>query len=165
MIRRPPRSTLFPYTTLFRSPEPLVHLHRAEPVTREPDDREPVDLHRARGEGQHAPAAVEIRRDADTRLRSRPGRKLPRFATGFGLDGREPGPQREPRGRLVDVVARLAQQDRRTLARRRLHAQEEPGGQLEPPEMADRRGRAEGIGVPADEARNVLEGDFLELLL
>src|SRR5260370_23201604 len=24
MIRRPPRSTLFPYTTLFRSPEPLV---------------------------------------------------------------------------------------------------------------------------------------------
>src|SRR3712207_7539190 len=31
MIRRPPRSTLFPYTTLFRShvrlrPEPLVHL-------------------------------------------------------------------------------------------------------------------------------------------
>src|SRR3712207_9186486 len=25
MIRRPPRSTLFPYTTLFRSPEPLGH--------------------------------------------------------------------------------------------------------------------------------------------
>src|SRR2546422_8002559 len=25
MIRRPPRSTLFPYTTLFRSPEPLVN--------------------------------------------------------------------------------------------------------------------------------------------
>src|SRR2546429_7135940 len=30
---------------------------------------------------------------------------------------------------------------------------------------ADRRGRAKGIGVPADEARDVLEGDFLELLL
>src|SRR3712207_7157145 len=35
MIRRPPRSTLFPYTTLFRSPVPLgppeplgTHLHR-----------------------------------------------------------------------------------------------------------------------------------------
>src|SRR2546422_2812724 len=28
MIRRPPRSTLFPYTTLFRSP-PNRHLHRA----------------------------------------------------------------------------------------------------------------------------------------
>src|SRR3989442_11783281 len=28
MIRRPPRSTLFPYTTLFRSPEPLRPLFR-----------------------------------------------------------------------------------------------------------------------------------------
>src|SRR3989442_9196384 len=27
MIRRPPRSTLFPYTTLFRSPEPNGYLH------------------------------------------------------------------------------------------------------------------------------------------
>src|SRR2546422_1222622 len=27
MIRRPPRSTLFPYTTLFRSPPPLAHQH------------------------------------------------------------------------------------------------------------------------------------------
>src|SRR2546430_10342565 len=29
MIRRPPRSTLFPYTTLFRSPEPQPRDHRA----------------------------------------------------------------------------------------------------------------------------------------
>src|SRR2546425_4217776 len=27
MIRRPPRSTLFPYTTLFRSPAPEVRCH------------------------------------------------------------------------------------------------------------------------------------------
>src|SRR3989442_3036186 len=27
MIRRPPRSTLFPYTTLFRSPRALARLH------------------------------------------------------------------------------------------------------------------------------------------
>src|SRR5260370_19756856 len=27
MIRRPPRSTLFPYTTLFRSPQGNVHVH------------------------------------------------------------------------------------------------------------------------------------------
>src|SRR3712207_7362559 len=36
MIRRPPRSTLFPYTTLFRSPRPLLgaldKLHRHLPV-------------------------------------------------------------------------------------------------------------------------------------
>src|SRR3712207_9142305 len=34
MIRRPPRSTLFPYTTLFRSPShilvPAIHRNRAE---------------------------------------------------------------------------------------------------------------------------------------
>src|SRR3989449_10475850 len=45
MIRRPPRSTLFPYTTLFRSPVDLELLgHRpAEPVLRQhPLDR-PLD--------------------------------------------------------------------------------------------------------------------------
>src|SRR3712207_9486958 len=30
MIRRPPRSTLFPYTTLFRSSEPPVRLLRSD---------------------------------------------------------------------------------------------------------------------------------------
>src|SRR3712207_7900946 len=35
MIRRPPRSTLFPYTTLFRSPPPPTHAGI--------DDRSPVD--------------------------------------------------------------------------------------------------------------------------
>src|SRR2546421_4020800 len=30
MIRRPPRSTLFPYTTLFRSPQPGPCSHRPE---------------------------------------------------------------------------------------------------------------------------------------
>src|SRR2546422_1652602 len=43
MIRRPPRSTLFPYTTLFRSPsrldpggEPAAHLHDASTTKVEP---------------------------------------------------------------------------------------------------------------------------------
>src|SRR3712207_7301933 len=31
MIRRPPRSTLFPYTTLFRSPGSSCHLGRCRP--------------------------------------------------------------------------------------------------------------------------------------
>src|SRR2546425_8060243 len=35
MIRRPPRSTLFPYTTLFRSPERAEHLRRGARVRRE----------------------------------------------------------------------------------------------------------------------------------
>src|SRR3712207_7935169 len=37
MIRRPPRSTLFPYTTLFRSLQPFLAVARAE-------DLEPLDL-------------------------------------------------------------------------------------------------------------------------
>src|SRR2546421_4444743 len=34
MIRRPPRSTLFPYTTLFRSLRPLPHSHNKPPDAR-----------------------------------------------------------------------------------------------------------------------------------
>src|SRR5258708_28039531 len=33
MIRRPPRSTLFPYTTLFRSPSPALSGRPASPLT------------------------------------------------------------------------------------------------------------------------------------
>src|SRR2546423_5534250 len=45
MIRRPPRSTLFPYTTLFRSGHrqrrgvrPDLHRHRHHPLRREQDE-------------------------------------------------------------------------------------------------------------------------------
>src|SRR2546429_5124849 len=38
MIRRPPRSTLFPYTTLFRSPHPWVH-HDPDRLRAEPGHR------------------------------------------------------------------------------------------------------------------------------
>src|SRR2546430_13469067 len=47
MIRRPPRSTLFPYTTLFRS-RPL-HLHGRRP---------PLDRPRVPHRGAHVAAAV-----------------------------------------------------------------------------------------------------------
>src|SRR3712207_7476528 len=33
MIRRPPRSTLFPYTTLFRSPEKRIYTVQQNPMT------------------------------------------------------------------------------------------------------------------------------------
>src|SRR2546421_1996144 len=39
MIRRPPRSTLFPYTTLFRSvlvPDEILWIHHQEAVHRQP---------------------------------------------------------------------------------------------------------------------------------
>src|SRR2546428_7561439 len=48
MIRRPPRSTLFPYTTLFRSAEPIalgeppvVADEGGDPAERRPEHREP----------------------------------------------------------------------------------------------------------------------------
>src|SRR5258705_6211405 len=53
MIRRPPRSTLFPYTTLFRSEKVLrSELDRLDrgldrPLAREDDDRDRVSLFQA----------------------------------------------------------------------------------------------------------------------
>src|SRR2546422_6712934 len=43
MIRRPPRSTLFPYTTLFRSPENQVPHQLREKVDRELESGEHVE--------------------------------------------------------------------------------------------------------------------------
>src|SRR3712207_7399426 len=46
MIRRPPRSTLFPYTTLFRSVEVLAaEVRVAVAVEEVPDDVEGLDQH------------------------------------------------------------------------------------------------------------------------
>src|SRR2546427_8886968 len=55
MIRRPPRSTLFPYTTLFRSVKQDLRVRRAAPakLSREsPDQLRPDQLRK----GQIAPA-------------------------------------------------------------------------------------------------------------
>src|SRR2546430_3743751 len=38
MIRRPPRSTLFPYTTLFRSDHDVVRVRFAQARRRDPDE-------------------------------------------------------------------------------------------------------------------------------
>src|SRR3712207_7886807 len=69
MIRRPPRSTLFPYTTLFRSA--LVGI--ADPQAQQ----EPVEL----GLGQRErPLQLDrvLRRDHQERARERPGGPLQR---------------------------------------------------------------------------------------
>src|SRR2546430_10854217 len=56
MIRRPPRSTLFPYTTLFRSPRlrrvPEDHRHRGAALP--PDRGELARLFAPQGRGQEA---------------------------------------------------------------------------------------------------------------
>src|SRR3712207_6893033 len=72
MIRRPPRSTLFPYTTLFRSAGPARRGHGA-------DRPEPVDGGRALprvggpgGAGDHPLAALPDRKKHTSELQSRP---------------------------------------------------------------------------------------------
>src|SRR5690242_21602514 len=47
MIRRPPRSTLFPYTTLFRSPGPCRRACRGRPTARPASARGRPRLRRA----------------------------------------------------------------------------------------------------------------------
>src|SRR2546421_5730307 len=61
MIRRPPRSTLFPYTTLFRSAESFLRRHRA-PAARPAAGREGdrgAGAHRRRREPGAAAARSE----------------------------------------------------------------------------------------------------------
>src|SRR2546426_5920844 len=50
MIRRPPRSTLFPYTTLFRS-EPMRQIHEHRGVGQVVPHYRPVDVGETRGDG------------------------------------------------------------------------------------------------------------------
>src|SRR5256885_11548895 len=72
MIRRPPRSTLFPYTTLFRSPRPVasggrtgakttnVGSRAAASVVEEDTRPAPTALQAAEGEGgDHDPRSEE----------------------------------------------------------------------------------------------------------
>src|SRR3989442_10189961 len=73
MIRRPPRSTLFPYTTLFRSRHALdadQHEPNAEPDDREPDRRASERVHVVR----RAPRQRHDRRSEEhtSELQSRP---------------------------------------------------------------------------------------------
>src|SRR2546428_3702108 len=55
MIRRPPRSTLFPYTTLFRSGVGVALLHLREVRIRHPGDGDQGDRHH----GDHRELAPE----------------------------------------------------------------------------------------------------------
>src|SRR3712207_7548750 len=79
MIRRPPRSTLFPYTTLFRSEQPLEDLpgdhagdlrvdagQRADPARDRGEDDHPVVAGGEIGVGRRPHAAVDVRSEEHT---------------------------------------------------------------------------------------------------
>src|SRR3712207_9323366 len=72
MIRRPPRSTLFPYTTLFRSPaaqleHPVHHERHPGPGEHQPDHGgdPPRGVARALGRCEHAHAEEDERRSEE----------------------------------------------------------------------------------------------------
>src|SRR3712207_7425352 len=72
MIRRPPRSTLFPYTTLFRSQHVADDLHVAVAVRAEAGARrDAVLVDHAQVAPAHVPRVVVVREDRkSTRLNS-----------------------------------------------------------------------------------------------
>src|SRR3989442_11185646 len=86
MIRRPPRSTLFPYTTLFRSELPLLREAAADPrLARCPAEHKcsgrafgPSDMLLSSGQGVSGllPAVRPVRVRA-VRLAARSGARLP----------------------------------------------------------------------------------------
>src|SRR5256885_13433216 len=87
MIRRPPRSTLFPYTTLFRSAE-VTALVRRNCVTFRPTARDQADLRAVGADNAFFAAIDECLR---ARAAARPGGR------GGPLAGAAAGPQGPPR--------------------------------------------------------------------
>src|SRR2546430_13297838 len=71
MIRRPPRSTLFPYTTLFRSLEPLMQAMHAEELVR----RVEVLVGRREREEHRVDAEDAFEEIADRKRRAHPDAK------------------------------------------------------------------------------------------
>src|SRR3712207_9014683 len=68
MIRRPPRSTLFPYTTLFRSAQEVESLEKVAPAFAQPLDARPDDVTGAHHAAAEARVGVGDRKS--TRLNS-----------------------------------------------------------------------------------------------
>src|ERR1041384_2432064 len=102
MIRRPPRSTLFPYTTLFRSDEALKqrdrHENAGEGVARIVADHQLL----AQPTGRQVAANVEVaRRDAALKWRQRIALGRVSFDLGLELRVRAFAARRRRRARLA----------------------------------------------------------------
>src|SRR2546429_5199175 len=98
MIRRPPRSTLFPYTTLFRSPGVLPQPHER----RRRDERQRPEIERREGGRERGSRGERQRRAQRRELKSRQAVAACRPRSGGGV-GRPPhvatpGPRGAPPG-------------------------------------------------------------------
>src|SRR2546426_10015730 len=83
MIRRPPRSTLFPYTTLFRSRQPVVLHFEPEAVTAE----QLREIPRARLGGLVVPLP-QVQRDLPRETGGQPDQPVPVLLQRFAVDPR-----------------------------------------------------------------------------
>src|SRR2546430_14341350 len=101
MIRRPPRSTLFPYTTLFRAAQP-PSLLQLGPVTQHPERRgrpRPEDERPGPQEIAHSLARVEVCHAEDGLV---PGRAAPQAPTpGVDVEGLRDDAQARRRDPIV----------------------------------------------------------------
>src|SRR5256886_5178130 len=93
MIRRPPRSTLFPYTTLFRSADGSVVLFQGDSITDAGRDRGVADRNSAGALGSGYPllaaaAALAAHPDRGLRFYNRgiSGNKVPDLAARWATD-------------------------------------------------------------------------------
>src|SRR5688572_33332690 len=88
MTRRPPRSTLFPYTTLFRSPRAAAADEERAALFEAPDDMEAIDrLYRERQWSDGLPVLPPTMERVGrmlTRTRGAPGEVVARVAPGVG---------------------------------------------------------------------------------
>src|SRR3989454_12209820 len=93
MIRRPPRSTLFPYTTLFRSPQRQPRKRSLALVAQDHTPPDQTDRKRQRGEcyRQHQEKGID---GAETREHLAPLRPShgPRQKSHRDPEAEEPGP-------------------------------------------------------------------------
>src|SRR5256885_9247422 len=70
MIRRPPRSTLFPYTTLFRSVRSILQTVAGGNCLRARDDDGLRQGHRLQQDGRRPAVAIRLQDRKSTRLNS-----------------------------------------------------------------------------------------------
>src|SRR2546425_12936775 len=132
MIRRPPRSTLFPYTTLFRS-------GRARRTTTPHASR-----HAARARARAARARTGGRGQARRTRSPGPRRRAPREARRSGAGRRAAGARVGPCASKIGAPGRRAER-RRALpdGRRASGGEERQGGGVEPPGRRERGARVD----------------------
>src|SRR5256886_12847848 len=122
MIRRPPRSTLFPYTTLFRSHSKIPNAKRVDLAARFDPHRRAARYNCARA---HDPDLACLRRD----------RRVPKSAASQELEELCP----RVLGTVSMGVCKIGGEERRERTRIRMHHGRKPPI-LGSKDLADRRG-------------------------